>query len=192
MPAKPTLLSKIVFFKLKASGPSYFSPLLNLRTSNHAPFHDRPNRFSIEWDFERRAWALLPDSFQKLVESLISDGRTEFGALGRPITLAEGIVLEACLGAAAASAVIQKLRGVETGRSADSLRKSLTCLLKTPEAVLRLANQCEAGSVVEYLLTDLDSKSRPKPKRKSRAKVRGAPPPLRKHASKQEPGVHRF
>ena len=119
-----------------------------------------------------------------LVESLISDNLTDFGALGRTITLAEGIVLEACLGAAAASAVIQKLRGVETGRSAGALRESLNYGLKAPKAILTLANKCEAESVVEYLLTDLDSKSRPKPKRKSQAKVRGAPsPPL--CASKQ-------
>ena len=81
----------------------------------------------------------MPDSFQKLVESLITDDLAEFGALGRPITLAEGIVLEACLGAAAASAVIQKLRGVETGRTADALRRSLIWLLESPKAVLKLA-----------------------------------------------------
>ena len=84
----------------------------------------------------------MPGSFQKLAESVISAGHPEFGALGRPITLAEGIVLEACLGAAAASAVIQKLRGVETGRSADALRRSIIWLLKSPKAVLRLANKC--------------------------------------------------
>lgn len=114
-----------------------------------------------------------------LVESLISDGLTKFGALGRTITLAEGIVLEACLGAQVASAVTQKLRGLETSRSAGALRESLNRCLKVPKALLKFANKCEAESVVEYLMTDLDSTSRRKPKRKSQAKFRGTPHPAR-------------
>ena len=41
------------------------------------------------------------------------DGLTEFESRGRPITLAEGTVVEACLGALAASTVLQKLLCLE-------------------------------------------------------------------------------
>lgn len=127
-------------------------------------------------DFEILAWTYVPPSTQRLVLDLVSDPSTAVSPFSRPVTVAEGIVFEACLNTTVGSEVIQLLRGTKTVYSKRALEAALVRSLARPKEDLSFLQTYDVESVVDYLMSDLDDPfSRPalQPK-KSGAKLRGA------------------
>jgi hypothetical protein len=127
----------------------------------------------------RLAWTCVDPSSQRLAISLTTNGLAEVGMLGRPVTLALGIVLVACLGATPASAAIDKLHGLQRtdARAADDARRVVARVVTKANKDVANVSEFEEADVKAYLSTDLHS-YRGKPKRKFRGKAQGSPTPF--------------